>query len=57
MSRSLAQSGETTYTATVTPRVTSVPPITTRHIALDGITRYVDTTADQLAIGDVPPTG
>jgi hypothetical protein len=57
VSRSLAQSGETTYTATVTPRVTSVPPITTRHIALDGITRYVDTTADQIAIGDVPPTG
>lgn len=56
VSRNIAQDGETTYTAAVTPRVTSVPTITSRHIPLDGVCRYVDTTADQTVTGEVPPT-
>lgn len=56
MSRGVAQAGETTYTAAVTPRVTSIPPITTRHIALDGVTRYVGTSTDQTVVGDIPST-
>lgn len=48
---------ETTYTAAVTPRVTSVPVLVSNHIALEAITRYVDTSADQIVIGDIPSTG
>ncbi len=57
MSRGIVQDGETTYDGPVTPRVTSVPVLVTRHVPLDGVTRYVDTSADQYVVGDVPPTG
>lgn len=57
MSRGIAQAGEASYDGPVTPRATSIPVIVVNHIALDGVARYVDTAAAQLAVGDVPPTG
>lgn len=57
MSRGIPQQAETTYTAAVTPRVTSVPVLVSNHIALEAIARYVDTSADQTVIGDIPSTG
>lgn len=56
MSRNLPQNGETTYTGPVTPRVVSIPVLVSRHVPFDGVSRYVDTTADQDVIGEVPAT-
>ena len=57
MSRGVAQDGEATYVGVQpAPVATTLPVLTSIHVALDGNARYVDTSAAQTAAGEVPPT-